>query len=925
MPHACWTLPVFAICAAAAAQAPALVDFESGPVHPIRLSPDGSRLFACDTLGNRLSVFDLRSPGQPMLLAEIPVGLEPVSVQPRTDDEVWVVNLLSDSVSIVSVDQGCVIDTLRVKDEPSDVVFAGGLAFVSAATTDDVKVFDAVTRTLVATVPVFGKDPRALARSADGSRVYAVVQRSGNGTTIIPQAQAPPPPPPTNSALPPAPRTGLIVRADDPAWASVIPYTLPDYDVAEIDVATRTVRRYFAGVGTTNTGIAVHPVTGELWVANTDARNLVRFEPNLRGHCIDSRLTRITTGAAPVVTAFDLNPGVAYNVLPNPAALGTALAEPFDVAIDPAGVIYVAAQGTDRIGVLDSSGNVLARIEVSNTPGAMIDTHHKRGPRGLALGPGRLYVLNRLSDTISVIDTQTRAVTREVALASHDAMPPALRTGRKFLYDAKLSGNGTMSCAACHIDGDVDGIAWDLGDPGGSMQAQPTQPYPFNLNLTAIHPMKGPMTTQTLRGLADMEPLHWRGDRATFQDFNGAFVSLLGANQLATADMDLFAGFGTSVTHPPNPNQELDRRFLLTPSTNNQWAGYQAFQMSVGNIPPFGPVSCSTCHTLPRGTNRMIVSSTVIIETQQLKVPQLRNVYRKAGFNRAPGPQKSGFGYTKDGAVDNLASLVNLPQFGSWPNAIKDDIATYLMVFDSGMAPLVGWQTTMTQANATSPALAADQQLLIAATQVNYIDLVCKGLLDGRPAGLLFQPATGLFLSDRIDDPPFTLAMLVAKAQQGNATLTFTGVPPGSGRRIGIDRDLDGTLDGDEGVLAYGAGTAGCRGTPALDANSEPRAGNSSFAMVASRAAAGAPVFLLAGAAPGSRAVAGITVLIDLTLPTQVLFRPADLRGQAAWPLPIPKHPSLAGVALFLQMASLDTCAPSGISSSRGLSLTVRP
>ena len=29
--------------------------------------------------------------------------------------------------------------------------------------------------------------------------------------------------------------------------------------------------------------------------------------------------------------------------------------------------------------------------------------------------------------------------------------------------------------------------------------------------------------------------------------------------------------------------------------------------------------------------------------------------------------------------------------------------------------------------------------------------------------------------------------------------LTFTAVPPGSGRRIGIDRDLDGVLDGDEG------------------------------------------------------------------------------------------------------------------------------
>jgi len=36
--------------------------------------------------------------------------------------------------------------------------------------------------------------------------------------------------------------------------------------------------------------------------------------------------------------------------------------------------------------------------------------------------------------------------------------------------------------------------------------------------------------------------------------------------------------------------------------------------------------------------------------------------------------------------------------------------------------------------------------------------------------------------------------------------LTYTCVPPGAGRRIGIDRDLDGVLDGDErsGRLAEG-------------------------------------------------------------------------------------------------------------------------
>jgi YVTN family beta-propeller protein len=662
------------------------------------------------------------------------------------------------------------------------------------------------------------------------------------------------------------------MRADDPngpsvisGWASVVPFTLPDNDVAEIDVATRMVTRYFSAVGTTNTGIAVHPTTGELWVANTDARNLVRFEPNVKGHCIDSRLTRITTGVTPTITPFDLNPGVNYTQFPNPAALGTALAEPFDVAIDAAGgIVYVAAHGTDRVGVLDLNGNVLARIEVGNSPGAVVDTHNKRGPRGLALHPSasRLYVLNRLSDTLSVIDTGTRTVLREQPIATWDPMPTAIRTGRKFLYDSKLSGNGTMSCAACHIDADNDGLAWDLGDPNGSLQPAPTgQPSPFNLFLTQFHPMKGPMTTQTLRGLDNIQPLHWRGDRATFQDFNPAFASLMGGSPLSTADMNLYAGFATSIAMPPNPNQQLDRSRPNTPANNNEATGLAAFQAIVANIQGF-QVGCVTCHALPRGTNRMVVGAPLLMSAQEMKVPQLRSLYRKVGFNRAPGPQKTGFGFINDGSIDTLTSFLNLQQFNQWPSATKDDIATFLMAFDTGTAPLCGYQLTVTQGNAGNASVTSDLALFTSRVAAGDIDLIAKGLLDGRHAGLLYQPATATWITDRASDAPLTQAQPIAKAQQGNATLTFMGVPPGSGTRLGIDRDLDGTLDGDEGILAYGNGSAGCSGVPLLDGNSEPRVGNASFAIVGNRAQPSAPGFLLMGNGQGSTVLAGITVLV---------------------------------------------------------------
>src|SRR5690349_1376433 len=107
---------------------PSFTLFESGQVRPLAMSPDRRHLFAVNTPDNRLEVF--RIEGNRLLrTASIPVGLEPVAVAARNDNEVWVVNHLSDSVSVVTLDDdattGQVVRTLLVGDEPRDIVFAG--------------------------------------------------------------------------------------------------------------------------------------------------------------------------------------------------------------------------------------------------------------------------------------------------------------------------------------------------------------------------------------------------------------------------------------------------------------------------------------------------------------------------------------------------------------------------------------------------------------------------------------------------------------------------------------------------------------------------------------------------------------------------------------------------------------------------------
>ncbi|MGQ9427472.1 hypothetical protein ACXYTJ_14505 [Gilvimarinus sp. F26214L] len=846
--------------------------FESGQVRPLALSSDGQRLYAVNTPDNRVEVFDV-SGDTPQALGSIRVGLEPVALTLRNDNELWVVNHLSDSVSIVDVgtSPARVINTLLVGDEPRDIVFGGTnnqWAFITAAhrgqnapfdpqlTTEgigraDVWVFSSnnpgsrLGGDPATILNLFGDTPRALARNASGSRVYAAVLHSGNRSTVltddIGEGGIDKPPPYESADGEEQPGTGLIVQYDganwmdngDPvsgvsarSWDDRVHLSLPDYDVFTIDT-TGTLPQVIgesSGVGTTLFNMAVNPANGKVYVSNQEALNLTRFEgpgsrsTTVRGHFAESRITVIDGGA---VLPRHLNKHIDYN-----RNLGTAsereraLAIPLQMAVSSDGdELFLVAMGSDKLARFDTG----SLENDSFTPSA---ANHLLlsggGPTGLVLDETRdkAYVLTRFDNGISVVNTS--GTLAEVShLSMFNPEPAVVKNGRRFLYDATYtSSRGDSSCAGCHIFGDMDHLAWDLGNPDETVVRNPGT-YNENIPLFGrnrdLHPMKGPMTTQSLRGLRGNGPMHWRGDRTgqsadtnesleeqSFEDFIVAFEGLLGrAAPLSEAEMDAFAHFALELTYPPNPIRNLDNSL-----TSQQAQGQQIYNTVTSDT----ITTCNGCHRLDPGQGQFGTDGTQAIEgpgvAEDMKIPHLRNLYQKVGMFAENtqlsepflGPQVRGFGFDNAGASGSVFRFLSAAVF-SLNDADTRLVEQFVLAFPSEMNPIVGQQVTVTPANRSRSDVSNRLNLLVqramVTTPVPECDLVASTVLNGEDVGWVMSGSQSFIPSDSARNA-LTLTQLLDAAESEQVPVTFTCTPPGNGTRVGVDRDLDGVLDNND-------------------------------------------------------------------------------------------------------------------------------
>ena len=297
--------------------------------------------------------------------------------------------------------------------------------------------------------------------------------------------------------------------------------------------------------------------------------------------------------------------------------------------------------------------------------------------------------------------------------------------------------------------------------------------------------------------------------------------------------MDAFADFMLQVTYPPNPNRPLDNMLAA-----DQDAGRQLFDSSTCVIPAClgegcGPQPCVKCHTIDPDGNPGTAApgffgtrglSSFAFSPQLIKIPHLRNAYQKVGMfgnpatsgfllgdNDFKGDQVRGFGFLHDGHIDTTFRFHHALSFseetmgpgqGGLPSTpagevMRRQLEAFVLAFPTNLAPIVGQQITLTASS--SAAVVARVHLLRQRADAGECNLVAKTELLDVETGFVYI-GLGRFRRDRHALPPITDAALQSFATSFGHPVTYTCVPPGSGVRIGVDRDADGFWDGDERI-----------------------------------------------------------------------------------------------------------------------------
>ncbi len=511
----------------------------------------------------------------------------------RAEGRVCNVNADNDTVSCISTDTHELSFEAPVDPGPRTLAVApDGALWVVSQDAAVVSVLDAEGALLEAIELPRASRPYGIVMSADRGKAYVSLQALGEVaeldlTTMALVRRVAVGPWATGLALDSEAQRLFVTRFISPAERG---------EVAEVDVDTFTVKRTFElamdpgpdteasarGVPNYVNAAVVSPDGSALWVPS-------KKDNVLRGEARDGEALTFETSVRTIVSHVDLATNaevLGRRIDLNNRTLGLSL------AFSPLGdYAFVALLGNNGVEVLDAyDGRVVAgAFELG------------KAPNGLVLDDaGRLYVNSYLSRSVVVLDaTQVLASTSfelpvltEIVVSTAEKLDALVLEGKKVFYDAsdlRMTKDGYISCAACHLDGFEDGQVWDFTDRGEGLR-----------NTTSLLGKRG----------VGQGPLHWTANFDEVQDFEhdirGAFggsgflsdelfeegtrnTSLGDPKAGLSPELDALAAYVTSLDSVhPSPYRAQDGRL-----TEQGYRGREIFERA----------GCATCHSGPDFTD----------------------------------------------------------------------------------------------------------------------------------------------------------------------------------------------------------------------------------------------------------------------------------------------------------------------------------